>query len=442
MPYRAGGGLPAETASKLGHLDVLQSSLVQQLCQNFKKPVIPVACKNIGWENIPDSGTPLRYYIGIDGSYQTVSSEESPFSKITFVKTALVQLDQHALDKINQDTPHPFELRDLMRKSAIYHATVFPLQNISFPDMNYMNNYHAIRHIIYDSLKDPSPQMKGQVMETLKWLAYQKWGDDERDLTEFECPHCGKLTTLPFDAEKGRCNEDRCNEEIFLSDWLGFHLEMTDDSAPEQIASSYMSVHETLLLMTIIRDYWENNRDKISECLFIKDGPLAVRAQYSKIVDPIRRFLIFAQSKGYPIHILGQEKSGGFYDHFQFISKEVPSKTFFIPGNDYIKKQIQRRPDTVAIYGKFTNYGTKIFAKFNEYQKIVLNIPINPPTNVNPDPKLGDVIGIERIFKTIPLLFTYRHDGGLLPIELAHSVASLSTYPSAEILKRYTESQQ
>jgi hypothetical protein len=438
MPYQAGGGLPAETASKLGHLDVLRSELIQQLCQNFKKPTVPDTCKNIGWINIPDSGTPLRYYIGIDGSYQTVTSEESPFSKITFVKTAMVKLDQKALDKLNQDTPHPFELRDLMHDSAMYHATAFPLQNISFSDMN---NYNAIRHILYDSLKDPSPHMKGQIMETLKWLAYQKWGNEKRELTEFECPHChSKHTTLPIDAEMGQCN--KCHEEIFLSDWLGFHLEMGDDSAPEQIASSYMAVHETLLLMTIIRDYWETNRNEISDCLFIKDGPLSVRAQYSKLVEPIRRFLIRAQSEGYPIHVLGQEKSGRFFDHFQFIGKDVPSKSLFIPGNDYIKRQIQQRPDTVATYGKDTNYGTKIFAKFNDYQKLVLNIPINPPVDVNPDPKSSDVIGIERIFKTIPQLLTYRHDGGLLPIELAHSVASLSTYPSAKILKMFAESQQ
>jgi hypothetical protein len=438
MPYQAGSGLPAENASKLGHLDVLNSKLVQQLCQNFKKPIIPDNCKNLGWEKIPETGTPLRFFYGIDGSLQPVTSEESPYSTISFVKTAMVKIDQQALEIINKDSPHPYELRDLMQKSAMCHATAFPLQNIIFPDMN---NYHAIRHILYDSLKDPSPHMRGQIMETLKWLAYQKWGDEKRDLTEFECPHCHSIhTTLPYDAEKGKCN--KCHEEIFLSDWLGFHLEMGEDSAPEQIASTYMAVHETLLLMTAIRDNWENSRPELSECLFVKDGPLSVRAQYSKLVGPIRRFLIFAQSQGYPIHVLGQEKSGRFFDHFQFIGKEAPSKSLFIPGDYYIKKQIQQRPIEGAIYGKDTNYGTKIFVKFNDYQKLVLNIPINPPSDENPDPKISDVVGIDRIFKTIPQILTYRHEGGLLPIELAHGIASLSTYPSAKILKMFTESQQ
>ena len=73
-------------------------------------------------------------------------------------------------------------------------------------------------------------------------------------------------------------------------------------------------------------------------------GPLSVRAQYSKLVEPIRQFLAFTRDQGHPIHIIGQEKSGRFFDHFQFIQKEAPQKSLFIPGDTYIKTQIQHRP--------------------------------------------------------------------------------------------------
>jgi hypothetical protein len=60
-------------------------------------------------------------------------------------------------------------------------------------------------------------------------------------------------------------------------------------------------------------------------------------------------------------------------------------------------------------------------------------------TPYNTVQKLEDLIGVENIFATLPELLSYRHEGGLLPVELANGVASLSTYPSAQILKMFAE---
>jgi hypothetical protein len=62
---------------------------------------------------------------------------------------------------------------------------------------------------------------------------------------------------------------------------------------------------------------------------------------------------------------------------------------------------------------------------------MVLNIPTGRYiSNVN----YSDLIGADNIFATLPTLSSYRHEGALLPIELVHGIASLSTYPSAHIL--------
>jgi hypothetical protein len=39
----------------------------------------------------------------------------------------------------------------------------------------------------------------------------------------------------------------------------------------------------------------------------------------------------------------------------------------------------------------------------------------------------------------LPSILSNRHEGALLPVELVHGVASLSTYPSARILKVFAE---
>ena len=105
---------------------------------------------------------------------------------------------------------------------------------------------------------------------------------------------------------------------------LGFHLDMNDDNAPISVASSYMIVMEMLMLFTVIRLQWSNRDQRlISNTLFIKDGPMTLGGQYSKLVPNIREFLNYAKKQGRPIHIIGSEKSGAFFDYLSLCSRFV-----------------------------------------------------------------------------------------------------------------------
>jgi hypothetical protein len=431
MPYKAGERLPAERTSSLGHLDVLKSELVKKLCKSFEEPgqsSIPTSCS---WEAMPTMGQPLSLVFGVDGSMQVIESETPPYKALAFVKTALLRVDQVALSTIDRESPHPLALRDILADSALYHATVLPLRHIVILGMSV---YDAVRQIIFESMRDAS--LDSEPFETLKWLIYQKWDKNgNRDLPPFECPHCEyQKTTLPFDADIGRC--PNCKGELNVTDMLGFHQEMAPDSAPETVATAYMSIHETLLLFTGVRYFWEKNKEVLKNCLFVKDGPLSIRAQYSKLVAPIRRFLAFSRGQGYPVHLIGQEKTGAFADHLQLIGNNAPLQSLFIPGNQYIKEQIQHRPNRGAPYGKDTNYGAKVFVRISHYHQMVLNISTGEYVE---NPTLSNLIGAEKIFATLPTILSSRFEGALLPIELAHGVASLSTYPSAKILKIFAE---
>ncbi|GIX43474.1 MAG: hypothetical protein KatS3mg129_3207 [Leptospiraceae bacterium] len=429
MTYKAGQRLPAERASRLGHLEVLKSELVNKLIKSFEEPTFNIPSKNPNWQAIPTGGIPLSIVFGIDGAMQPIESESPPYKRLAFVKTALLRIDQFALSKIDKESPHPFALRDILSDSALYHATVFPLQHVSIPGVS---SYHAIRKIIFDSLK---LDLDGEALETLKWIAYEKWDGKRKGLPIFECPHCEEtVATLPYDAEKGNC--PKCKGELFITDMLGFHLEMAPDSAPNSVAMAYMNIHEVLLLFTGVRYYWEKNKDILSKCLFVKDGPLAIRAQYSKLVNPIRRFIKHAKEQGYPIHIIGQEKTGRFCEHLELIGRNAPEGHIFIPSNQYIKEEIQHRPITGAPYGKDTNYGAKVFVKLNNFHQMVLNIPTG---EFMENPQIYDLIGVENIFETLPTILSNRYEGALLPIELGNGIASLSTYPSTQILKIFAE---
>ena len=430
MPFQPGRGLPGERASRLGHLDVLNSDLVRSIRESFEDPRPGTLPPQAVWDPLPVGGEPLPVIYAVDGSLQVLEDDTPPYKSVAYVKTALLKIDQDELSKIDKVSPHPFALRDLLADAAQYHATLFPLRNIT---VSGSSNYDTVRKIIFDSFCDPS--LEREVIETFKWLAYEKWDGAEKELPLFECPHCDQtVATLPYDAEQGRCPV--CMGHLYVTDMLGFHLDMVTDAAPNTIATTYMSVHETLLLFTKIRHFWEHNKEMLRVSFFVKDGPLSIRAQYSKLVNPIRRFLALARDQGYPIHLIGQEKSGTFYDHLQLIGAAAPNGSFFIPGDQYVKEQIQNRPDRGAPYGQDTNYGAKVFVKLNDYDKMIINIPTG---EFVVDPKEGNLLGADRIFATLPTILSSRFEGALLPVELAHGIASLSTYPSAHILKIYSE---
>ena len=262
MPYQQGNGhrLPPERASKLGHLEVIQSELVQKLCKSFNDPEVTEHTGCISkWEELPKDGAELKIIFSTDGSIQVIENPNPPFKAIAFVKTALLKVDQYAISKIDKDTPNPFALRDLMKESALYHSTAFPLRNVYIEGKS---NYDAIREIMFESVKDNglNDSLNGAMMDTLKWIAYEKWLDNPKSqLEKFGCPHCEKNeATLQFDHEKGSCPS--CGGEIFITDMFGLHQSMTDDYAPNQVASDYMGVSETLMIFTPIRYFWETKK--------------------------------------------------------------------------------------------------------------------------------------------------------------------------------------
>ena len=95
---------------------------------------------------------------------------------------------------------------------------------------------------------------------------------------------------MSHDSDEGNCGA--CGDRVYLSDVWGFHMEMGEDSAPESLASYYMLVMEHLMLFTAVRLMWgHSDRALVADTLLIKDGPLTLRSQYSKMVPKIREVL-------------------------------------------------------------------------------------------------------------------------------------------------------
>jgi hypothetical protein len=442
MPYEGGDRLSAtERASKLGHLEVVNSPFVKGLIDQFEYPPSDDSLpSNAPWVDVdPIGNEPLSVVIAVDGSLQVVRSDGYPTRSLAFVKTALVRLDRRRLDKIDRDMPHPAEMKALMAESALQASTVLPLRNVRVPAIS---NYDLVRNIIRDSLAMPSD---GLIHETLKWLAYRKWLPESRSVSpEFRCPHCPcDVAGLPYDADGGTCED--CGGDVYLTDMIGFHLEMGEDQAPDSLASAYMIVHETLLLLSVVRHFWtQGDYRSLSNILFLKDGPLALRSQYSKLVPNIRALLQHAKEQDCPIHIAGQEKSGRFVDHLSEIQRFTGPTSIGDPAryavlsHRYIREEVDHAPERVNPYGSRTNYGEKVLVKLDPHTALVLSVPTGSYVD-RPDfpSQSADLIGLDRTLATLPSLISYQHENALVPISLAHGVASMSSYPSATVLKLF-----
>ena len=218
---------------------------------------------------------------------------------------------------------------------------------------------------------------------------------------------------------------------------IGFHLEMGEDTAPKSLARAYMLIHETMLLFTGVRFFWDRGKfSTLANCLFLKDGPLMMSGQYSKLVIPLRRFFEYAKTHNVEIHLAGQEKTGAFVDHLEVITRWAEDAAVFAPTNDYIRREIQHSPLRSEPYGSRTNYGNKLYVNLDRYHHLVLSVPTGAYVDTS---GLDDFVGLERILATLSPIVSHRHECALVPIELANGLASLSNYPSASILKVFAD---
>ncbi len=445
MPYSAGARLPGESASKLGHLAVIQSDWVRALVNEFEAAKAEEQDPtNTLWETYNAEGvTPLRNVWAVDGSFVSIQSEQKPPREVAFVKTALLTVDRVRLEAIDKDHPHPLLLQDVLTGSAVFHATVFPLKNIRTV---LGTNYDAVRHIVRDSMKIDEG---GAFYETLKWIAYKKWDKANKSTSPgFQCPHCHEdiVQGLPHDADEGVC--PNCSKKVFLTDMIGFHLDMDEESAPDSVASAYMLIMETLMLFTAIRVLWgHTDKSLVTDTLFIKDGPLTLRSQYSKLVPNIRGFLQHAKDTSRPVHVIGQEKSGAFFDHLASIVRFAQpherdqSPSFAVLSHEFVRREVHRSPDLANPYGKRTNWGEKVYLKIDPGTYMVLNIPTGEYLDNVSMPTKEQLIGLYRIIVTLPSLVSHKFEGALFPVELANGIASMSSYPSASILQRFINEQ-
>ena len=443
MPYGSTGRLATERASKLGLLDLTGSPWLRDLIESFDHdPPPPEAAETSGWWPVPKA-EPLGSVWAVDGSLAVVRNDargsQRPPREVAFVKVALLHLDAKDVRALDPDAPHPLALQDLLRDAAIFLPAAFPLRHVR---TGRGNNLDAVRNLAHEAL---THHFDGRLLDTLGWLAWRTWHPDGPTASPaFECPHGDhEVPGFPPDIKAMPC--PTCGGPLLLTDLVGLHLDMDDDEAPAAVAKAYMLVAEHLMLFTPVRLLWDRaDPTAVGRPLFLRDGPLTLKGQYSKLVGPIRDFLQHAKDAGRPIHMAGQEKTGAFVDHLAAVAPDVPPADpggpahYKVLTHGRVRREVQRRGGDPSDYGFRVNWGEKLLLKLppHPHTRLVLSVPPGRYVREEDAPAEADLIGLGRVLATVATLVSRRHEGGLYPIELAHGVASLSSYPSAKVLER------
>jgi hypothetical protein len=194
-----------------------------------------------------------------------------------------------------------------------------------------------------------------------------------------------------------------------------------------------MSVLEVLSLFEIPAYVFQKGcTDKLKNALFVKDGPLLLRAALSRLVEPIRDFLSYARDRGVVLNIVGIEKNGDFVNYLDEFSDVIPTPgDFFLPSVKFMVEEVAGLAFEPDKYRNRVSFGAKLAVRLSPTHVLPLSIPTGSFLET---PKPSDLIGLDSAVRALAKLTSSRYDNALIPLVLANRAVSLSRSPGGNIL--------
>lgn len=424
---------PVENASKLGHIKLIESPNIRRLISQFEATE-PLADRPVGYlTGHVDLSIPagVDYVIAIDGGQAVVPNSVRREKRLAWIKVSAVVL---RMEDLNYMRSHPLmDPRDtaklLVGRNVWTNEAVLPLAGVSIPGESVRE---TVRKTIDDVLHYTGLYSTLQFLVSREWdPSYQMPGPDSPN---FACPQCGVTVYVPRSRLLFSCTS--CGCALRLADYLGVTEETPEAWSREEVASAFRNVLETLTLFYFLRLWWERRPSLLERIVFIKDGPLLLRAQLSRLVEPIRTFIACLRDRGVHVSIAGIEKTGDVVNHLDDIKTHLPNPgDFFLPSVRYLVEEIAGYA-MPSYYRNRVQYGAKVVVRLGPQHVLPLNVPTG---QFLLEPKPEDLIGFEKTVRTLKELLSYRYENAILPLIVSNSLSSIAYQPSSEILKQYME---
>jgi hypothetical protein len=426
VAYVSTGRLPIERASKLGHVKIIQDPVVQRLIDAFERTDtedsedIPACSGNIDLSEPSD----IENVVAIDGSEAAIPNTLQSHKKLAFIKASalLVQRQEVAVMKASPIVD-PRDLAARLEGRVDQLVWTLPLSGIVTPGETVVSSIrqsvdHALRH--------------WHLYDTLQFLVSREWLPSFDMDAHMDCVACGQDFYLPRSTKRFQCSH--CSAPHTLSDYLTIVSGPPNDWAKEEAAISLRTIFETLVLMRFLVQY-RDHPTLLKRTVFVKDGPLLLRAQLSRLVEPIRAFLEHLHGQGRELHIVGVEKTGDLVDHLALLRKSlVQPGDYFLPSLRYLHERIQGVPFVAAGYRNRVQYGAKVAVRLGLHHVIAFNVPTG---QFLADPQVDGLYGFTTSMSVLSEMLSHRYENALIPLVLVNQVASISLRPSIDILQSF-----
>src|SRR6266567_1346217 len=431
------GRFPLERASKLGHVKLVEHEQVTRLIRQFER-IDTEADEPVGaltGKLDLEATSPIQFIVAIDGGQAVIPNEVRRDKRIAFIKVCAMLIRREDITYLRKNPViDPRDLAKMFDRSVWYHPAVLPLAGIALPSESVKE---TIRRTV-DAVLEYT-----RLYDALNYLVSRVWdsGYDMNPRTNPRTPHmdclsCGAVMGLPKNAINFGCPS--CHFPHRLGDYLGIAHEAPEDWSREEAAMSLRSALETLTLFHFLIRYWKGNQDVLAKTLFLKDGPLLLRAQLSRLVEPIRELIKQLRSEDVKVYVAGLEKNGELVDHIEDIKKHlIEPGDFFLPSVRYIVEEIAGLQFDPTKYRNRVQYGSKVVVRLGRDHVVALDVPTG---DFLTDPTPVDLVGLSEIASVLADMTSYSHDNALIPIKLVNEYSSISERPSGDILKAFAGS--
>ncbi len=424
MAYTSSGRMPIERASKIGHIKIIQEPRIQRLIEAFEKV-------DDGGEDVLgelsgrldlSQADELENVVAIDGSEVAIPNSLQEHKRIAFITVGAIVLRRTEIARMKASPiVDPRDLASQMQRNVSSIAAALPLSGVVIPGETLVD---SIRKTVDEILRYTD------LYDTLKFLVSREWLADYVVQEHMGCIRCHGEFPLPRSVVQFRC--PHCREPHTLSDYLGIAHTPPEDFATEEAAISLRNVLETLHLFRFFKSY-RDHPVLLKRTLFLKDGPLLLRAQLSRLIEPIRAFLRYLKEKGTDIHLVGVEKTGDLVDHVPQIARVLREPgDYFLPTVRYLLERIQGVPYVESEYRNRVQYGSKVVVRLGPDHVVAFNTPTGEFLT---EPQALDLYGFQESMSLLSEMVSYSYENALVPLVLANSLASISMRPSGDILE-------
>jgi hypothetical protein len=441
--YSTKGRKPIERASKIAHIEIIKNADVQAYIEQciLPAPPDPASLSSLLRDAKDIDVSEVTTVIAVDGGYtETFVREEYPSACVTFFTFGplLFKLsDLRSLDAKRFIAPE-----DLQKLKNIERYTlVLPTKGIRHKGQPSLAA--TIRRAVYDFFEQKRGADDEQLMTSLRWFLFRRWKRTPDDSATVDLAHC------PFDCEQGpiafrHCDATQrpcptCDRPVYLTDVFRLHERVDEETGGSGIAAYVMTMLEQLVLVHLIHNILNLKESLLRQILFVKDGPLAFFGLVAPLYKPMRELVEHLLSEprgpsGPTLRLVGLEKSGAFVEHAGSIQDRLRPGSFFVVGDDYIRKYIVPGGDGSTSYGQNTYYGQKIFFRAKTGEMHVATVPAKAFTG---SPKPEDIPHLDEVLGLVGELKCSMYDNALIPVALANKLVSLSDFPSQRILTTF-----